>query len=93
MEENTALKSQVGGLMRQPPSGKQEPERTVIVGDSLLKDLDEGKLKYTQVRYQRDGRITDAMAKVKSLPGNLESFWIKKLNTCRRPPASSYPAR
>ena len=58
--------------MLQPPSGKQEPERTVVVGDSLLKDLDEGKLKYTQVRYQRDGRITDAMAKVKSLPGNYQ---------------------
>ncbi len=42
----------------------------MVVEGSLVKDLDEQNLEHTEVRYQRDARITDAMAKVKNLPGN-----------------------
>ncbi len=69
-KENTELKKRVDGLMQQPSAVKQDPGRTVVVGDRLVKDLDERKLEHTKVRYQRDTRITNAMAKVKNLPGN-----------------------
>ncbi len=69
-DEGEKLKKRVDGLTQQPSAVKQQPERAVVVGDRLVKDLDERKLGHTEARYQWDARITDAMAKVKNLPGN-----------------------
>ncbi len=70
MKENTELTNRLDGMSQQPSAAQELPERTAVVGYSLVKDLDEGNLEHTEVRYQWDARITDAMTKVKNLTGD-----------------------
>ncbi len=80
-EDDTKMLQEIKASMQGVSSGKatstawksQEPRDdpgTIVIGDSLVKDLNDQKLEDTSVVCQRDARITDVAEKVKDLkPG------------------------
>ncbi len=66
-KENAELSNKIANSTPTLPDERSRP-KSIVVGDSLVKDLDEKKLVDTDVDYQRDARVLDVIGKIKNLP-------------------------
>ncbi len=66
---NAALSNKIANSTPAVPDKRQHP-KTIVLGDSLVKDLDKEKLVDTDVQYQRDARIVDVIGKINTLSGD-----------------------